>query len=430
MKVRLAASIAALFLLAACRGAAPSSEIAPDTFASPLPLGGAQPITLGDGNIQHVVIVIQENRSFDDLFDGFPGADSAAPVALSPIDLQTGYDLVHSHKAFEADYDGGRLDGFGSRARGHVPRSQIGPYWKLASAYTLADRMFQSNAGPSMPAHMFLLAGTSAIQEAGPWYAENNPIGPNTNTACDVSAALQDTINIDTGEPGPNVRPCIDVASLVDAVESAGKTWRYYEADFNSPFWNAPGAISDVRYSPEYSADVITPPSQFLRDLRAGQLASVTWITPTAAASDHAGYTDGTGPDWVASIVNTIGRSSFWNTTAIFIVWDDWGGWYDHVAPPQRNAYELGFRVPLIVISPYSRHGYISHVQHEFGSILRFTEESLGLPTLNSTDALADDLSDCFDFSQSPQPFAAIAADHNAAYFEQLPIDNRPPDDD
>jgi phospholipase C len=140
--------------------------------------------------------------------------------------------------------------------------------------------------------------------------------------------------------------------------------------------------------------------------------------------------TDGSGPSWVASVVNAVGESRYWDSTAIFLIWDDWGGWYDHVAPKVYDSYELGFRVPLIVISPYAKLGYVSHVPHEFGSILKFTEETFGLPSMGTTDARADDLSDCFNFSQSPTPFTPISAPLSPSYFLKQPVSSRPPDDD
>jgi phospholipase C len=135
-------------------------------------------------------------------------------------------------------------------------------------------------------------------------------------------------------------------------------------------------------------------------------------VTPTYANSDHPGTDSATGPAWIASVVNAIGQSQFWNSTAIFIVWDDWGGWYDHVPPPvlpSNRYFALGLRVPVIVVSPYARTAYVSHVTHTTGSILRFTEEVLGLPSLGEEDARSDDFSDAFDFSQAPTPFTPFA---------------------
>src|SRR5206468_5162446 len=151
---------------------------------------------------------------------------------------------------------------------------------------------------------------------------------------------------------------------------------------------------------------------------------------PTAAASDHASSNDGSGPSWVASIVNAVGNSQFWSSTAIIITWDDWGGWYDHVAPKITNSYEYGFRVPLIVVSPFAKPAYVSHVTHDFGSILKFIEETFNLPSLGYADARADDLSDCFNLSQRPLTFQTSSAVYDANYFLNDRTPPKDPDDD
>jgi phospholipase C len=178
---------------------------------------------------------------------------------------------------------------------------------------------------------------------------------------------------------------------------------------------------------------VIIPQTQILTDIANGQLAQVSWVIPDGNSSDHARANDGTGPSWVASVVNSIGNSPYWGNTAIVIAWDDWGGWYDHVAPTVINdgvswgsGYVYGFRVPLIVVSPYAKAGYISHVGHDFGSILKFIETNFNLPSLGYADAPADNLSDCFDFTQAPIPFQTIPAALDASHFLN---DKRPPTD-
>ena len=162
-------------------------------------------------------------------------------------------------------------------------------------------------------------------------------------------------------------------------------------------------------------------------------------MIPDGRYSDHPGSgQDGTGPSWVAAIVNAIGGSPYWKHTAILVTWDDWGGWYDHVAPPPPigrpfGYYELGFRVPLLVISPYTPAGYISPTQHDFGSILRFVEKVFGLgriPPGNFADARADDLADFFDFSAVPRAFAPIPAPVSGRYFLNDTRPLMPPDDD
>jgi phospholipase C len=135
-------------------------------------------------------------------------------------------------------------------------------------------------------------------------------------------------------------------------------------------------------------AKAIVPQTQVLKDIANKDLAQVSWVIPPGQDSDHAAVNDGTGPSWVASIVNAIGNSDYWSNTAIIITWDDWGGWYDHVPPPAiYDQYEYGFRVPLIVVSPYARQRYVSHVTHDFGSVLKFIEEAFGLPSLGYADA-------------------------------------------
>ncbi|HTD38109.1 MAG TPA: alkaline phosphatase family protein [Candidatus Limnocylindrales bacterium] len=401
------------------------------------------------------MIIFQENRSVDNLFNGFPGADtvqsglnsSGQSVPLQPIDMTAPYDLDHSHHGFTTEYANGSMNGFdrvGSsacgtgcppanvRAYGYVPRSQTGPYWAMAQQYAFADRMFQTNQGPSFPAHQYIIGGTSLASASSPLLAAENPAVPGGGTTggCDApsgtTVALIDPLS---GDESQRTAPCLDHPTLLDLLDAHGVTWRYYQPDVGAGLWFAPDAISHIRYGADY-ANVRTPSTSIFTDIQQNRLAQVSWVIPTAAASDHARATDGSGPAWVASVVNAIGTSPYWSDTAIFVTWDDWGGWYDHAKPQQYNAYELGFRVPLIVISPYARAGYVSHVQHEFGSILRFTEAAFGLGTLGYTDARADDLSDCFDLTQPPIAFRTVQANRSARDFMRAPQDRRSPDTD
>jgi phospholipase C len=211
---------------------------------------------------------------------------------------------------------------------------------------------------------------------------------------------------------------------------------------YGSPaIWNGPEAIQHicgpqggVCQGSDWTNNVVLDQKQILTDITNNQLRDVSWVIPSGQASDHAGMTDGTGPSWVASVVNAIGNSSYWADTAIFITWDDWGGWYDHVAPPQvlvncsqwGCGYVYGFRVPLIVISPYVKANFISKQPHDFGSILKFIEVTFSLPSLGNADVAADDFSDCFDFNQTPLQFQTIKAPLNAQYFLN---DKTPPTD-
>jgi phospholipase C len=231
-----------------------------------------------------------------------------------------------------------------------------------------------------------------------------------------------------SGTESSRLYPCFEHATLTDLLDSKNINWRYYTPSAGS-IWTGPNAIRHLRMGPDWN-DVILQNTQIFADIDQGQLAAVSWVIPTGQASDHPKSNDGSGPSWVAAIVNAIGKSPYWANTAIFITWDDWGGWYDHVSPPTINSYEYGFRVPLIVVSPYAKRGYVSHLTHDFGSILRFVEEIFSLPSLGYADARADDLSDCFDFTQVPPAFHSILVEYEASHFlhdKRPPID---PDDD
>lgn len=406
----------------------------------------------GSSPIAHVVIIIQENRSVDNLFNSLPGADtvqsgpnsSGQTVPLMPEALTANYDLVHTHSAWTIDYANGNLNHFnlapskckkssacpksGVRAYAYVPQNQVQPYYDLAEQYTFADRMFETNQGPSFPAHQYLISGTSTISDGSNLRASENPTAGSSNVkvgGCDSPPHTTVAVIDPSGNENQTVYPCFERTALMQELDSAGLSWRYYQERQGPGLWNAVNAIEPLWHTADFK-NVISPSAQVLADISAGNLANVTWITPSAAASDHALLTDGSGPSWVASIVNEIGESQYWNSTAIFLVWDDWGGWYDHVQPPIYNSYELGFRVPLIVISPYAKQGYISHVQHEFGSILKFTEENFGLPSMGTTDDRADDLSDCFNFFRMRPRFRHINARLGPQYFRKL----RPAKDD
>jgi phospholipase C len=406
--------------------------------------------------IQHVVIIVQENRSTNDLFNDLPGAQtvhvgvnsSGKLVPLMPVPLTAPYDISHTHTAFETEYAAGAMNGFNNvgsickkpatcppadvRAYGYVPEKEVEPYYVMARRYAFAGQMFQTNQGPSFPAHQYLVSGTSTIADGSPLRASENPVTPAGlfTGGCDSPPGSLVTLINPQGQENQKTYPCFDRISLMTLIEAQSLSWHYYQARLGPGPWEAPAAISPVYNSPEFSTDVVAPPSQVLKDIAAGNLANVVWITPTAAESDHAGVTNGSGPSWVASVVNAIGESQYWDNTAIFVTWDDWGGWYDPVTPRIYNSYELGFRVPLIVISAYAKQHYISAKQHEFGSILKFTEETFGLGSLGTTDVRSDDLADCFDFYQAPSKFTPIPAPLHAAYFLRQPISNQDPDDD
>ena len=194
------------------------------------------------------------------------------------------------------------------------------------------------------------------------------------------------TITQDRNPYGSQQQACFDYVTLGDELDAAQLSWRFYAVHYdddnggNGGTWSGYQAVNHIFNGPDWKKDVISPNWKFIKDVRAGKLANFTWITPECAESDHNECGGGYGPSWVAAIVNTVGKSEFWNSTAIFVQWDDWGGLYDHVAPPFEDYDGVGFRVPLFVISPYAKKNYVSHAQFETASVLRFAEDLYGLP--------------------------------------------------
>ena len=212
-------------------------------------------------------------------------------------------------------------------------------------------------------------------------------------------------------------------------------SWRFYASSYGSKssgdgaLWSSYQAVRHIYYGPDWKKDVVSPNWKFITDVRAGKLANFTWITPVCKDSDHVSCGGGYGPSWVAALVNAVGKSKFWDSTAIFVQWDDWGGLYDHVPPPYADRDGLGFRVPLLVISPYAKHNYVSHVQYETAGVLRFAEDLFGLAQLAAADKRAvSPAADCFDFTQKPRPFVKIQAPLPPKFFMHLSSEYEAPD--
>ncbi|MBV8067864.1 MAG: hypothetical protein JO113_07795 [Candidatus Eremiobacteraeota bacterium] len=444
-----AAAFAGLGLLAAgvvaCAGHG-SSPISPPVqgIATHASSGTGVP----PGLIDHVVIIVQENRTPDYLFQGLRGADisntavdwTGQTVPLHQVSLSGNYDPPHGHPNFLTDYNNGKMNGFNKGLRrsqrllpfGYAPFAEVRPYHLMARQYAFADHMFQTNEGPSFAAHLYLISGTASDRRLKPDLVEDDPhnkyTGGATSGGCDApKAAFVLTIDPYDASPGPTPFPCFNPKVLTDLLDAKNASWRYYQNNAGAGLWQAFDAIRHVRYGPDY-ANVVWPSQTALSDIAKNRLANVSWVIPQGTWSDHAGSHSAKGPAWVSAIVNAIGQSSYWNSAVIFVLWDDWGGWYDHVRPPIDNHYELGFRVPLIVISPYAKRGYVSKARHEFGSILAFTEEAFGIPkgSLGTTDVRADDLHDVFDFGQAPRAFVHI----QAPPFKPAAIDDQHADDE
>jgi phospholipase C len=411
-------------VLAGCSGIGSQSA----TSALPATQSKARP-DASSGKLSHVVIVIQTNRSFDNLFATFPGADGTTTgemygsqtIALKKSGLYNAKLYQNSRAAFLVDYDNGMMDGWSAVyvnrkpcatcAYQYVDPAQIKPYWAMAKKYVLADHMFPTENSGDFSSHQDLIRGSSAIDahDSAIDFPTHGPWG------CDAQNGTTTPLITDAGKYIKNgLAPCFTYSTLRDLLDAQKLSWKYYAPNlFNGglagSYWNAFDAISAVRYGPEWTTNVSSPETNFLSDVKNGALPAVAWVSPSDEDSDHAGFgkTD-TGPAWVAKVVNAVGNSKYWNSTAIVVVWEDWGGWYDHVPPPQLDYAGLGIRVPMIVVSPYAKAGYVSHTQYEFGSIVRFVEDTWSLGRLGTTDTRAASMSDVFDFTQKPRKFTQI----------------------
>jgi phospholipase C len=458
-------------------------------------------------NFKHVVVIFQENRTPDNLFQGLCsapyGACAVPPTPFAPYDIQTSkwqsktrtikpssvalantYDLDHSHKAFNAmcDVVAGnpaicRMDGAAGihcspKAGTTCPSNPqfkfvensagiLNPYLTLATQYGWANYMFQTNQGPSFPAHQFIFGGTSApsrLDDAKGVFAAENMTPGGTVAGCNAKTTTAVAVVSPNPTPPPygvensKTYPCFEHQTMADLVPD----WTYYAAGADS-IWTAPNAIDHIcvpggGVCTGWGTHVVADkPAQVLTDLADCNFHDLTWVTPTGANSDHASSNDGGGPSWVASVVNAIGNSTcrdtvnhqnltYWQDTAIFITWDDWGGWYDHEPPTiltgVQGDYQYGFRVPMIVVSAYTPQGYVDNGRHDFGSILRFIESNfanLGLfeGELGFADSRANtDLREFFHLFQRPRAFTTVAAPKSAAFFINDPRPPEPPDND
>jgi phospholipase C len=441
--VALALSAILTPLLNGCGGSS-SSGAAPFLPLPPPPKGRY---------FDHIVILIQENRTFDDLFATFPGADGTrvAKTHDGTRRLRQGnlYSSINPSNRYaywlrdcDADTAGRcKMDGFDTVPIGRTPGTyvyqyvdpaQIKPYWDMAREYVLADRFFQTQGSGSFTAHQDLIRGGTELNPRQSLIdlPTNEPWGCDAPRGTLTSLITRD--NHYYQDAGPY--PCLSYRTLRDLLDTAKVSWRYYSPtvgqNFGGDYWDAFDAIRAVRYGSEWATNQASPETKVFTDIEREALPGVSWVIPDRKNSDHAAVGGDTGPSWVARVVNAIGESSAWRSTAIFIVWDDWGGWYDHVPPPRAHrSGGLGFRVPLIVVSPFAKPGYIAHEPYEFGSIVKFVEDNWDLGRLGTTDETSSDFADdFFDFKREPRKFHPIEARYSKAYLLRQPPSNQPVD--
>jgi phospholipase C len=476
--------------------------------------------------ISHIIVVIQENRSFDDFFATFPHAHGATvgyaeamsqdeqtycaeegqqvityptTVPLTEVSIQGagfpttppsasnpgkefGYnqDLAHTYASNCAYCTGGyliecdsaattptssnpcKMDGFdltkfGPNGEGPAytctytyqyvnpsvsASGNIAPYWSLAEQYVLADETFMTQGSESFTAHQDLIEGGTAGIVSGASIIDDPTGFP---WGCDASSgALTSLITIyGQYEVNKGPRPCWNYpkGTIRDLLDGAGISWKYYANKVypytagqklagGSGIWSAFDAVQDVRNSKEWGTKVTFKDTKIFSDIKAHRLPDVAWVTPDGVNSDHPAEHSDTGPSWVAQIVNAVGESKYWKSCAIVVLWDDWGGFYDNASPPlYDNQGGLGFRIPMIIISPYVQ-ARVDHTQYETASVLRFIENNWNLGQLGQEDVRATPITDAFNFSQTPRPFQPISAKYSRSFFLNQKPSGIPPDSD
>jgi phospholipase C len=429
MTHRILAAVACAALLGGCAGGQPAAPTAPAPIVVPdltPPVGGSP--------IKHIIVIIQENRTMDNMFNGFPNADTVQSglnshnrkVALQPQGLEWPYDPDHYHASLVKEYNKGAMNGFDKEtcdfdpfaspcapppnfAYSYVPAGETTFLWVLGGAfgghgYSIADHMFSDRQVPTFPGHLDIVAGQ------GP---ADDPIGPGMSAlsakwGCDSpKSAKVAAFGKKYSAPLVYVPPCFDYATIADLMDKKGVTWRYYTGTVGTVDGgglNIFDAVKAIRYGPDW-AYVVTPMTDIFDAIQNSTLPQVSFVTPPFAASDHAGSLGGGGPAWVTSIYAYVTENKkYYGNTAILVTWDDSGGWYDHVAPPIDAFGPKGFRVPLLALSAYAKPNYVSHRPHSFGSILHFIERNWNLGTLGTNDLASDDLSDMFNYKEKPVP--------------------------
>ena len=370
--------------------------------------------------IQHIVFIMKENRSFDNMFGTYPGANGATTAPIS-----TGQTITMGHTPDATprdiaghgwyDYynglDGGKMDMFdvipgGSLGEDYLSLSQLQQadmpnYWKYAQNFVLSDNTFTSLRGASFPNHLYMVAAQSGGVFLNPLLGSQTP----NYWGCDAPAGTYTRVLDTTTGLVTMPFPCFDFQTLADSLEDAGISWKFYApAEGTSGYtFSALDAINHIRNGPLWASNVVLD-TQFITDAQNGNLPAVSWLVMGSPYNEHPPESTCVGENWSVTELNALMNGPDWDSTAVYLAWDDFGGFYDHVVPPVSDYFGLGGRAPMLIISPYAIAGQVTHTQYEFSSILKFIEERFGLPPLTDRDADANDTTDSFNFSQTPLP--------------------------
>ncbi|MGC1381551.1 MAG: alkaline phosphatase family protein [Candidatus Baltobacteraceae bacterium] len=404
-------------------------------------LGAIAPVA--GSPIEHVIVLVQENRSFDNLFAAsvlthggpYPGADTSqnavvgsATQKLRAVPFEYPADPSHSHASLLREWDRGKMDGFATDsvrrflgfpapalgfAYAYLPPAETTIYHLLAARYALADENFAPRLVPTFPSHYTLATAQSRVAgnpDDAIWGCDAKP-----GTTVPLFGQGEEVVT-------PGVFPCFDQLTIADLLDAHGISWKYYTGaydDASDPAVNIYEAFRKVRYGPDWERNVITPSGTILSDIQNCRLPAVSFVMPNRVSSDHAGSLSAAGPGWVGSIYLAVAQSqhaapqcNYYKNSAMILTWDDSGGWYDHVAPPPGpDGTTWGFRIPIVAISAWARSGYdehdphaapyVSHTRRESTSITKFIEKNWGLGNMGQRDVTDDDLSDMFDYARA-----------------------------
>ena len=413
----------------------------------PRGLGEVNPRGAASVPLDHIIIVMQENHVYDDYFGTYcltlgvdctmnatgipPGtcvplypANTAAgciqPYRYGWANVTTPTDMLHNWVSAHQAYDNGSLDGFYQAEGlhlstfGYYDGSLLPTYWDLAEQYGLGDNMFASVLSYSTPNHWYLVAGTSppeGVNQTLHKARNSSALTPNEQLYLNQSNSTE---------------------TIADLLMNSSVSWDYYdyplasygtalsqpsgagETDSAFDYWN-PFAAKASSYTPAYSSHLVSS-SQFFTDAAAGRLPNVSWVLPTFNNSDHPPASLVNGESWVDSIVNAVERSPDWNTSAIFVAWDDYGGYFDHQPPPAIDANGVSLRSPFLVIGPYVRENFVSHRFEYFESLLHLIEWRFHLPSLTNRDRFAPLPLEYFDFAGAPRAPITVPGPSSATY--------------
>ncbi|MEX1046251.1 MAG: alkaline phosphatase family protein [Actinomycetota bacterium] len=373
--------------------------------------------------IKRVVYLMLENRSFDNVFGAFPGVNGATrgnrygkQVPLTPCPPWLPDDLPHDYGFALFCVNGGEMDQFAytpsaasmSFAYSQLAKETVPNYWHWAENYVLSDNFFASALGPSYANHLFFIAGDSAGTFDAPQNTHLVDLpggGKSKSWGCDSAANAYVLVKEKDGSLRRR-RPCFNLETVGDQLLDRDIPWRYYAPDPDQVgyIWSAYTSIKRVFHDEELWERHIHPVDRVLDDIHAGDLPPVSWIVPRYELSDHPPWNSTHAHNWVTEIVNGIMEGPMWKNTAIFLTWDEWGGFYDHVPPPELDKIGLGVRVPMLVISPYARRGMIDKKLGEFSSPLKFIQDNWGMPHHTPRIRQTHNFSHAFDFDRKPRP--------------------------